>query len=544
MLRHGGAAALARACEWIGPDDFYRESHRRIFRAALALRDRDAPIDPITVCDELEVRGDLEEAGGRARVRELAHLAVSATNVATYARIVRMHAERRALITLGGQLSRAGWEGVGDLEGVEQLRARARDVLDGACEPRSRGSVDQLEIVSLNEFVSVDEPGAEALLGDAGAALIPENSAVMTYGDGGAGKTTLMIDMGFHLAAGDDWLGVRVARPVRVLFVENEGPRPLFRQKLRRKRESWAGSPVADRIHILQAPWAQLSFADANARTILAAALRAHEIDVVIIGPLTRSGMNDAGTLQEVSAFMALVDETRRLAGRSVTFVLVHHENKGGKVSGAWEGSGDTLLHVQGQGHGRTRLYVQKARWGSDHHGKTFNLVWTDGAGFRVDDSPQLDDEAIADKILDCVTAKPGTGWTDVEKATPGVARERRKAVRDGLLAAGRIVNVVKEDGRERVIGHVPERRAAHLYRGDDPTIAHLRRDPGADAAQAAPLWGENAQEPSAPCAPPYKGRRRSGADSPPSNHTLGGGPTAGEVEAAEWPRTHEEAPR
>ena len=60
-----------------------------------------------------------------------------------------------------------------------------------------------LEADTLDAFVEVVEPGAEALLGEADEALIPEDGDVMVYGDGGAGKTTLCIDLACHLAAGD-----------------------------------------------------------------------------------------------------------------------------------------------------------------------------------------------------------------------------------------------------------------------------------------------------------------------------------------------------
>jgi AAA domain len=112
-----------------------------------------------------------------------------------------------------------------------------------------------LTIVSLATFCSVDEPGAAALVGTEGDVVIGESSDVLFYGDGGAGKTTLGNDLAFHMAAGDDWLGIAVARSVRVLLIENEGPRPLYRAKLRRKRETWAGSVVCDRISVLERPW-------------------------------------------------------------------------------------------------------------------------------------------------------------------------------------------------------------------------------------------------------------------------------------------------
>lgn len=244
-----------------------------------------------------------------------------------------------------------------------------------------------LDVATLEEFVAIEEPGAASLLGDPDEVLIPENGDVMIYGDGGVGKTTLCIDAAFHLAAGAPWLGIPVARPIRILLVENEGPRPLFRRKLRRKRDNWNGDPVDERLLIVEVPWAELSFADQNAQQLLAQTIRQHTIDLVIAGPVTRSGMNEAGTLQQIREFMDLVAQVRKLASRPVTFLLVHHENKGGQVSGAWEGSGDTLLHVQGQGNGRTRLHVQKARWSSKYHATALNLIWADGESFVLDEA-------------------------------------------------------------------------------------------------------------------------------------------------------------
>src|SRR4051812_27766982 len=91
----------------------------------------------------------------------------------------------------------------------------------------ARGPV--LRFVSLDEFVAVDEAGAEPLVGEAGNVVIPTGGDVIFFGDGGSGKTTLQLDLAFHLAAGDDWCGFPIPAPVRVGIVENEGPRPLFR---------------------------------------------------------------------------------------------------------------------------------------------------------------------------------------------------------------------------------------------------------------------------------------------------------------------------
>jgi RecA-family ATPase len=56
-----------------------------------------------------------------------------------------------------------------------------------------------LRIVTLEEFVSVEESGAAAILGSPESALIPEGGDAIVDGDGGVGKTTLTIDLAVRL---------------------------------------------------------------------------------------------------------------------------------------------------------------------------------------------------------------------------------------------------------------------------------------------------------------------------------------------------------
>jgi AAA domain len=347
-------------------------------------------------------------------------------------------------------------------------------------------------VETLDAFADTEEEGAAAVLGAGDDVLIPEGGDVMAYGGGGAGKTTMMIDLALHLAAGDPWLRWSVSPPLRVLMIENEGPRPFFRAKLRRKRDAWAGSALGDRLRVLAQPWGRFTYADEVWRKALADVVREREIDVVICGPLTTAGMEAAGTLQEVRAFLDLVGEVRRLAGRGFASILVHHESKAGAVSGAWEGAGDTLLHVAGQGHGRLRLVVQKARWASESHAQTLQLVWAPGETFAEEEREELDDETVAEKIVAAIRGDPGSGWSKVEKATPGVGRNRRNSVRDRLLAAGEIVNLRRRKGEpDRALDHVEEAKAAHLYVTDDPVVSQLLRASGAVGEQSPPGPGE-----------------------------------------------------
>jgi hypothetical protein len=341
-----------------------------------------------------------------------------------------------------------------------------------------------VRVVTAKDFAEVDEEGAAALLGSEENAAMTEGSDVMLFGDGGSGKTTMGLDLGCHFAAGDDWIEIAIAKPVCVLIIENEGPRPRFRRKVKRKLEAWPGSELDGRLHVLEDPWGGFSYADPAWRQTLADVVRELSIDVVIVGPLTASGMEAAGTLQETRAFLALVDKVRELAGRRFAQILIHHENRGGKVSGAWEGTGDTLLHLQQQGHGRLRLSFDKTRWSSELHGTSLQLEWTEGEGFRRSEAEPPRPTRVWDNIAAYVLAHGGCVWNDVDAAVSGEGIYKRRR-RDEMLAEGLLVNVGKG-------------QAFELWHRDDEdrptTEGELRRSTDAVPTRFPPATGDGAE--------------------------------------------------
>ena len=91
--------AIIKAQETLRPGDFYRDSHRVIFEAIIALFNRGQAVDLITLSEILRQEGKLEEVGGLTYLSELANLVPSAANIENYARIVQEKAVLRALIT-------------------------------------------------------------------------------------------------------------------------------------------------------------------------------------------------------------------------------------------------------------------------------------------------------------------------------------------------------------------------------------------------------------------------------------------------------------
>ena len=136
MLSPGAIGAVS---EVLYASDFYRESHAKIYRAALALYAKGEPVDAITLVDELEERGELEDVGGRVRIHELAALVPATANAGHYARIVREMATLRGLIR-AGQRDRPARAGSGRARRDRARRPRRADRLRPLAGARRRAS--------------------------------------------------------------------------------------------------------------------------------------------------------------------------------------------------------------------------------------------------------------------------------------------------------------------------------------------------------------------------------------------------------------------
>lgn len=102
--------AIAEVTEIVGPEDFYRGAHRTMFEAARELYDRGEPVDPVTLADELERRGTIDDVGGVAAIDQVVRRVPTAANALYYGRIVADHALRRRLIDAGTEITRHGYE--------------------------------------------------------------------------------------------------------------------------------------------------------------------------------------------------------------------------------------------------------------------------------------------------------------------------------------------------------------------------------------------------------------------------------------------------
>jgi replicative DNA helicase len=101
--------AFAQA-SYLKPEDFARSAHRVIYKAIMALYRKGEVADFITICDELERTGALEDAGGASYLTGLINVVPTSGNVDYYAKIVARTALQRKIIHAGAQIAALGYE--------------------------------------------------------------------------------------------------------------------------------------------------------------------------------------------------------------------------------------------------------------------------------------------------------------------------------------------------------------------------------------------------------------------------------------------------
>jgi replicative DNA helicase len=212
--------AVGTVSEILAAGDFYRESHAKMYLAALALWAKGEPVDAITLVDELDERGELDAAGGQGRVAELAALVPAASNVEHYARIVKEMSTLRGLIRAGQEIVRLGQERDGE---VSDLVDRAEQIVFELGQQRATSDFAHIQILlreSFERITQLYEAGVEITGVPAGfreldlvtSGFQPGNLVILAARPS-MGKSAL----GLCIAAN---LGVRHSTPVALFTLE------------------------------------------------------------------------------------------------------------------------------------------------------------------------------------------------------------------------------------------------------------------------------------------------------------------------------------
>lgn len=246
----------------------------------------------------------------------------------------------------------------------------------------------------VEEFVAASVDAPPPLIGGADDCILPAYGLLLYVAKGGKGKTTSTLDAILHLASGRPWLNFEVPRPLRVLLIENEGPREPFRRKLERRLSNWP-YPLEGAIHVYSDDWGQARLDEAGFIERLNRYVAEHAIDLVVGDPLDTLGMEGTGSPKDTRRMVSRLQEAG-LFTRTAWWIL-HHARKDratdaiDEASGSWGGKPDALLGLERLSGDRARLGFHKLRWGRrdgfsyllayDADSEEFELLEEDGEG-------------------------------------------------------------------------------------------------------------------------------------------------------------------
>ena len=148
-----GREALPRVVEALRPSDFYTEAHRAIYQAMLTLFDRGAPVDSLTLSEELRRTDQIQFIGGPAAIALLMEEASIAAHLGSYTAIVRDMAVLRELIQTSTQIITQAFDAKDE---VQTLVDDAEKRIFSLAERRLEGSALPVGKILKNTFEYIE----------------------------------------------------------------------------------------------------------------------------------------------------------------------------------------------------------------------------------------------------------------------------------------------------------------------------------------------------------------------------------------------------
>ncbi len=156
--------AVITILDILKPESFYKDAHRKIFKAVSDLCLREYPVDLYTVTEELRNHNELESIGGPVYLTQLTSKVVSAANVDYHARIVAQKYIQRELIRVSSEIQSRSFD---DTIDVTDLLDFSENALFQIAEGNIKREVAPINMVLKEAIRQIEEAGKreDALVG-------------------------------------------------------------------------------------------------------------------------------------------------------------------------------------------------------------------------------------------------------------------------------------------------------------------------------------------------------------------------------------------
>src|SRR5438874_1127719 len=209
ILLHNDAFNLA--AEVIDAADFFRDAHRRIFDTMVTLVERGDAIDLVTLKDELNRAGAIDDIGGPAYIAALVDGVPRSTNVEHYARIIKEKATLRNLIFSANKILSTAYDAEEDADSIldqaeHAIFAIADDkVRDGFVSLRdlAQSSFETIEKLHARKELITGVPTGFTDLDEMTSGLQPSDLVIIAARPS-MGKTSLVLNIAQHVGTKTD----------------------------------------------------------------------------------------------------------------------------------------------------------------------------------------------------------------------------------------------------------------------------------------------------------------------------------------------------
>ncbi len=212
--------ALPRALEILDAEDFYRQSHRKLFNAMLELFEKSEPIDLITLTDYLKRENELEAVGGISYLSSLVNMIPTAANIKYHSKIVREKGLLRGLLRSSNEIASRIYES--NLDAEDLVDYAEKSIFD-ISEKRIKASFVTLREVIKDSFEMIEQlyDKKEAITGvpsgfrdlDELTTGFQKGDLVIVGGRPSMGKTALTLNIAQNV-------GLELKEPVAIFSLE------------------------------------------------------------------------------------------------------------------------------------------------------------------------------------------------------------------------------------------------------------------------------------------------------------------------------------
>ena len=145
---------LLDVIQLLAAEDFYKTAHQKIYSAIIDLFDKGEPVDLVTLANNLDESGHLEDVGGASYLARLVDAVPMAVNAQHYAKIVHDKASLRRLIEKSNAIAKRCFKDEGDVDEVIDF---AETAIFEISEKKSKQSFYPLSKLILRNIETLEE---------------------------------------------------------------------------------------------------------------------------------------------------------------------------------------------------------------------------------------------------------------------------------------------------------------------------------------------------------------------------------------------------